>query len=168
MPPLTPDQSRLAAEYFGHAIRSAGPWRSRYPRWADDFDSAAGLALVGAVANYHPVEGVPFEAFLRVCVRSEIFDTLRRLSRRGRPGVESLGDLDPPDPDADAIDPQADLDAWVRRLPRRHAEFCRSYYLGGGTLAEAGSRVGIGGRMARLIHSESLRWLRAELAESAR
>jgi hypothetical protein len=166
---------------------AASVWREfarREPRLADEFESAAGLALAHAARAYDPALGAKFSTFALCRVRGACLDArrkarsagFRRVSRRVAhvPPVDSLAaPLGDGYELADVISSGDDPVGWeiesedeVRRLVReigggRRGEVVLAVYLdaSAGTFKAAGRRIGVGesrvSQMMGEIHDEA-------------
>lgn len=177
--PLSVFRQDLAARYMPMARSLARPRKRSWPGSADDFDSAAMLALVEAAEAYDATRGVKFSTFARHRILGALRDAQRRLTLKGwkleggqkmRPRLVSLvstaeqhGRLvsshlsDPPvGTELEATD---EVERWLKKLPKRHAEVCREIYLNGCSQSEAARRVGCSQSRLSYVHREAIAML---------
>jgi RNA polymerase sigma factor (sigma-70 family) len=157
----------------------AKPMKRLWPHVADDFDSAALVALVEAAQSFDASRQVKFSTFARHRILGGLRDIQRRLRLRGwrvdrnrskGPKLVSLSsrselngrvltcDLeDPPvGSELEAID---EVERWLRKLPRRHASVCREIYLHGHSQLEAAQRLGFSQSRLSCVHREAIAML---------
>jgi RNA polymerase sigma factor (sigma-70 family) len=171
--PLTPPQRAMAEQFLPLARALARPLKQMFPHWKDDFESAACLALVEAARSFDPERNIRFATFARFRIRGALFDVGRSMSLAGWEGdhenAPDLVRLTPLNEEFGIVlnsvrDPEvgADVDAidaveqWLRKLPRRHAEVCRRYYIDGKTQAEVAGEMGVSQSEITRIHRQSL------------
>lgn len=164
--PLTEVQRELAGRYLPFAKRIARPYQVRWPSERDEFESAAGLAMVEAARAFDAGRGVKFATFAAMRVDGMMRDVQRRLFR---PKAALAGNFEGVE-DAALADRSASIEAaqdwaefiraWLGRLSDRDAYICSAIYFDGtsqesvaATLRTSRSRV-----KARL--DESLQLLR--------
>lgn len=181
--PLTEQQRELATCYLPLARALARRMRDQSPRaGADEYESAAFLALVEAAQSFDPARNINFATFAQFRIRGALRDFRRELiSGGGRRGADSwrrvrqLGDeseaegwlvglrVDAPvGAEIEALD---SVESWIRRLPRRHATAFRHIYLEGKTQEEAAALVGCSKSFLSRIHREAVSWLQEALGE---
>lgn len=109
--PLTPDRQALAERYYPLALALARPLKRSFPADRDEFESAAGLALVEAAESYDPRFGVKFPTF----ARHRISGALRDVQRNRIPG----GYRDDPEaaPSVLSTSPAVDEDGYCHEAP---------------------------------------------------
>lgn len=74
-------RQRLAAKYQAFARMLAKPYKSMAPRYADDFEGEAYLALVQCARTYDDSRKVPFPAFARYRIKGSLVKKLQRVMR---------------------------------------------------------------------------------------
>jgi RNA polymerase sigma factor (sigma-70 family) len=175
--PLTSEQQGLAARYVPLAKSLAKPLKKNWPVEAEEFDSAALMALVEAAQSFDPAFNVKFATFARYRIWGALRDVQRGLITAGwrgdlehAPTVTSLT-YDAEDhgrvlgavPDApigtefEAVDY---VESWLRKLPAKHAEACRQIYVHDRTQGEAADHVGCSKSRLSYLHKESLELLK--------
>jgi RNA polymerase sigma factor (sigma-70 family) len=174
--PLTTAQQELATRYLPMARRLARPFRESWPSERDEFDSAALLALVEAAQSFDPSRNVRFATFARLRIAGALRDVLRRMAPPGwrndpshGPTVGSLGphaenhgrvlNAEPDPPVGHELEAVEAVEAWLRKLPTRHAAACRLLYVHGKTQAEAAEALGCSQSRLCYMHRESLAML---------
>lgn len=130
----------------------------------DDLIGAGNHGLLMAATTFRPWDfpGVPFEAHARTIIHRHIWNSTRDTRYRDatmepmpqREGSTGLR----------AIDSEVDLATAVAKLPERHQEVIRLYYVEGLTLAEVGERLRIGRHHAGFLRRLALQALRQLLA----
>lgn len=75
--PLSPERSLLAARYVALARSIAKPFKANHPRFRDEIDSAAMMALVEAAESYREGSGVKFSSWAAQIVRFRVADASR-------------------------------------------------------------------------------------------
>ena len=172
--PLTEAQQDLAARYLPLARSIARPYKARWPRLKEDFESAAGMALVEAAEAFDPSRNVRFATFARHRIRGALRDVLRKTVPMGfyrYPGripvvgpmpanlperhARVIGIQEEP-PIDEAIEAVEAVESWLRKLPARHAAACRQIYLHGKSQLEAGRILGITQSRLSYMHAEAM------------
>ena len=169
---LNPAQQELATRFLPLARTIARPLKLMYPYWRDEFESAACLALVEAARSYDPRKNIRFATFARFRIRGAMMDVGRAMVLLGlkdqevRPGLVALTPFneehgkvlvanEPPAVgwDVDAIDA---IEHWLRKLPERHANVCRMYYLHGKSQAEIAEACGCSQSEITRLHKRAI------------
>jgi RNA polymerase sigma factor (sigma-70 family) len=172
--PLTPEQQALAVRYLPLARSLAKSLKQDWPTESDEFDSAACLALVEAAQSYNPNRNVRFATFARFRIWGALRDVQRALIASGwRDDIENAPLLNsliseieelgccvigstpdrPVGEDAEMVEA---VEAWLRKLPPKHAEACRQIYLHDKTQSEAARIIGCSKSRLSYLHKESL------------
>lgn len=168
-------QQELAARFLPLARALAKPLKQLYPYWRDEFESAACLALVEAARSFDPKRRIQFATFARIRIRGALIDVSRAMILPGfedeyePPGTVALTPYSeehgavlvatqPPAVGAD-VDDIDEVEHWLRKLPRRHANVCRLYYLYGKTQAEIAEVVGCSQSEITRLHRRSIDYL---------
>ena len=169
---LNPAQQELASRFLPLARTIARPLKQMYPYWRDEFESAACLALVEAARSYDPRKNIRFATFARFRIRGAMMDVGRAMVLLGlkdqeiQPGVVALTPFneehgkvlvanEPPAVgwDVDAVDA---VEHWLRKLPERHANVCRLYYLHGKSQAEIAEACGCSQSEITRLHKRAI------------
>jgi RNA polymerase sigma factor (sigma-70 family) len=157
--PLTPAQQALATKYIALAKKLARPLKAWWPNDAEEYQSAALVALVEAAQSFDPARNVKFATFARFRIWGALRDTQRRLIASGfrfhpedAPNIYSLPDnpeengrvysaeQDPPvGSDLEELDA---IEFWLRKLPPKHAAACRELFINDCNQSEAAERLG--------------------------
>ncbi len=171
--PLTEVQRELASQYLPLARKLAKPLKTMFSQWRDDFESAACLALVEAARSFDPSRNIKFATFARFRIRGALTDVGREMELPGwddslgeAPDVVTLTPFNeehgsvlvavvPPPVGAETDDADA-VEQILRKLPARHANVCRLYYLYGKTQAEIGEAMGCSQSEVTRLHRKSL------------
>jgi RNA polymerase sigma factor (sigma-70 family) len=183
--PLTAAQQELAERYLPLAKSLAKPLKLAWMSQAAEFDSAACLALVEAAQSFDPSRNVKFATFARFRIRGALRDVQRALIAQGwQDDVESspllnylLSEVEetgcnvigstPDRPVGEDFETTEAVEAWLRKLPPKHAEACRQIYLFDKTQSEAAEVVGCSKSRLSNLHKESINRLKeAWLARS--
>ena len=139
-------------------------------------DQLAYMALVEAAKAFDPMRNVSFATFARHRIRGALRDYMRYLlaeNWRGdealRPAFYSLGRnpehagrvlwIPEPEPIGTEIDSMDAVEAWLRRLPPKHALACRLIYLGGKTPDEVAALLGLSRSQVSRVHAEAISFL---------
>jgi RNA polymerase sigma factor (sigma-70 family) len=174
--PLTKAQQDLAVRYLPLAQSLARRFKVAWVFEADEFESAANLALVEAAQAYDAARNVPFATYARQRILGELRDVQRTLVLAGWhsrmeeapdllpmvPDVEEYGRvlLSEPDPPVhEELDSQDQVENLMQRLPRKHAAACREIYLGGRNQAQTGVVLGLSQARVCLLHKQSMEML---------
>ena len=183
--PLTPERQALAARYLGLAMGTARPYMARWPYLADEFESAAQLALVEAAEAFEPGRGVKFPTFARPRLWGAMRDVQRRQVAYGWRGdvaiaprvgrltfdAEARGRVlccEPDGPVGWAAESIESVERWLRKLPPRHAAALRLIYLRGMTHVEAARAIGCSPSRIAYIHQEAMGMLNGKWAVRVR
>ena len=169
---LNPAQQELAGRFLPLARGLARPLKQMYPYWRDEFESAACLALVEAARSYDPRKNIRFATFARFRIRGAMMDVGRAMvlsgleSHEKQPGVVALTPFNEEHGkvlvateapavgwDVDAIDA---VEHWLRKLPQRHANVCRMYYLHGKSQAEIAEACGCSQSEITRLHKRAI------------
>jgi RNA polymerase sigma factor for flagellar operon FliA len=181
---MTPEQQGLALRFIPMAKSLARPLKHAWPLEAEEFESAALLALVEAAQSFDPTRGVKFATFARYRIWGALRDVQREMVTRGwRGDVANMPTVTGLTPDAEergtvlgaTPEPPADREVeavdWVtgvlRHLPGKHREACRLMYLEGLTQGEVAERMGYSKSRVSYLHSEAMDMLRYVLADAA-
>jgi RNA polymerase sigma factor (sigma-70 family) len=155
---LNAEQQRLAADYIPMARAMSKPYKIAYPRFNEEFESSALLALVDAARSYDETRGIKFATFSRFRISGALKDTLRVVSRweqNSEEVVESVLDKVGPPPDGG-------LEWIIRRLPENHRRVCFLHYKEGKTQQEIAVLMGYSQSRVSALHRESLEMFQAE------
>lgn len=183
--PLTAQQQDLAERYMPMARSLAKPHKRIWPSEWEEFESAALMALVEAAESFDPGRNVRFSTFARWRIVGALRDVLRRMGgRKGRAedthGVHGGGDVTSlessgrvvnttPDPGVGAeLEARDAVEAWLRKLPPKHAAACREIYLNGCSQVEAGRRLGLSESRMSFMHREAIAMLNGTWEEQVR
>ncbi len=134
----------LAADHLALARKLARPFKLAHPTDRDEYESAAGMALVKAANAYDPSRGAKFATFARHCIVGALID----VRRRGRPIGLQAGDValslvpSAAEPTGRAAELADEVARMLRKLPPRLAAACRALYVDGMTQAEAAAELG--------------------------
>jgi RNA polymerase sigma factor (sigma-70 family) len=171
-PPMTPAQQALALHYLPLARSLAKPFKKAWAPYWDDFESAACLGLVEAAQSYDASKQVEFPTYARRRILGELRDVKRDMQLSGwrdtevPPTVEHLGrnteeggrvlGATPDPPVGKELEARDLVEHWLTRIPKTHANVCRSIYLESMTSREAGAVLGGSKTRINIIHQESL------------
>ena len=171
--PLTPSQQDLALRYLPLARSMARPYKANWPGLRDDFESAACLAVVEAAEAFDPGRDVRFATFARHRIWGALRDVQRgqvalgwRCDARHAPMISPMPrdpdrngyvlGLEPDGPVGEALESLDAVEAWLRKLPPRHAAACRQIYLHGKTQHEAARDLGLSQSRLSYMHREAM------------
>ena len=174
--PLTPERQRLATAYLPMAAALSRPFKLAWPKLVDEFDSAAGLALVEAAEAFDPGRGVRFSTFARARIWGALRDAKRRqipLGYRSEPREaprvgampmrpEEVGRIITAEPDGPVgaeLEAAEELEHWLSKLPRRHSLACRQIYLHDMTYYEAARSLGCSQSRIAYMHRQAMAML---------
>jgi RNA polymerase sigma factor (sigma-70 family) len=152
------EQNRLAGDHLPLAKSMARGLARDNPRWADELESAAGMALVQAARRYDPSLGT-FGSYAGFRIGMALADVLRR----SRPERNSENWLEPDDrtsPVGSEIESLEALDHVLRNLPPKQAQLCRLAYRDGLSQVEIARQLGISRAETSRLHALSLATLR--------
>jgi RNA polymerase sigma factor (sigma-70 family) len=181
--PLTAAQQELARRYLPLARRLTWPSRVAWPASRDEFESAALMALVQAAQAYDPTRQVKFATFARLRIIGALRDVQRRWTPAGWRSdpahapligpLQSDSELNgrvlntEPDPPAGwETESAEEVEAWLKKLPPRHAAACRQIYLHGKTQTEAAEALGCSQSRLCCLHREALAMLNGTWGKS--
>jgi RNA polymerase sigma factor (sigma-70 family) len=176
-PPLTADQQNLAERYIPLALSLAKPFKRSFPHDADEYESAARMAVVTAAQAFDPEMGVKFATFARKRIRFAMTDVQRLATAKGwcddpehgprfiplEPWAEDFGQVlfaSPHLPVEHQVACNDQLESWLKRLPARLAHVCRVIDLEGKTHAETARLMGCSKSRVCILHSEAIERLR--------
>ncbi len=180
---MTEAQRDLATRYMPLAKAMARRLTASWPAGADDFRSAASLALVEAAQAFDESRGVDFSTYARHRIRGALIDARRAFLCGGwrgdlsmaphfeplGPGSESRGRVygtTADEPIGVEMETEEDVAYCLSRLTPRQAAAFRRIYLDGKTQEEAATLDGCSkATMCRLHHDalERLAGLRGRL-----
>ncbi len=182
---LTPERQDLAVRYLPLARTLARPFKEAWKRSRDEFDSAAGMALVEAAESFDPGRNVNFATFARhringaLCdLRRELIDHQQRfLTNTPSSGTVLVGDgcstsrgrllgIEPEGPVGYELERRELVEVWLSKLPRKHAFTCRQTYFHDKTQTEIAHSMGYSQSRMSTMHQEALRYLR-DISDSA-
>lgn len=174
--PLTADQQGLAERYLPMARSLARPHKRTWPAEWEEFESAALMALVEAAESFDAGRNVRFSTFARLRITGALRDVQRRMGHTkwrvdSSHSVQDGGDVanletygqvvnTTPDPEVGtSLETTDAVEAWLRRLPPKHAAACREIYLHGCSQVEAAHRLGCSQSRLSYLHREALAML---------
>jgi RNA polymerase sigma factor (sigma-70 family) len=155
----TAERQALACSCLKMARGIARPFKVARPNDADEFDSAAFLALAEAADRYEPGRGASFKTFARYRINGALLDALKGLDRP----VRSMLDADEPSaPRGVEPDPgSAELvEAMLATLRPLQAEAIRLVDLGGCRHDEAAEVLGVTRQWVSKLRMQAFRSLR--------
>jgi RNA polymerase sigma factor (sigma-70 family) len=148
----------------------AGAWARRWPRFADEFLSAAMMALTESAMAYEPHRGIEFSRYAGFRIKRALAQVLRDempCGYRSRPDLQprltNLGLSDVVDP---ATLPRpyheisVDFEHMMGLLPSRCARICRLAYLHNRTHREIAAELGVSKATVSTYHCRALKILR--------
>ncbi len=174
--PLDEEQQGLATRYLPLAHSLARRMKDSFPHAADEFQSAAFLALVEAAQSFDSSRGVGFASFARHRIWGALCDLRAEIIRRYKPrgsdselivmqlemgfesGIRVIG-IEPDEPVGSELEALETLQSWIGQLPRLQAQAFRHIYLDGKTQKEAAALVGCSHSNLNRMHSAGLRSL---------
>lgn len=174
--PLTEKQRKLAARYLPMAKALAMPLKLSWLAMWDEFESAACMALVEAAEAFDPSRRVKFSTFARYRILGALRDVKRKHVLLGyrcdpenapnisgfalgqqREGMHVNVPFDPPiGRELESID---EVEHWLRKLPRHHAEACRQIYLHDMNHTEAARALNCSQSRVSSMHREAMAML---------
>lgn len=174
--PLTRARQRLAERFLPLARAIAQPHKQAWPWASDEFESAANMALVEAAESFDPHRKVRFATYARHRIHGAMQDVKRRLApggwRSDAAHAPTIGPLcenperwgrvlnTEPDPPVDeALCALEEVDFWLNKLPKKHAEACRRIYIHGKTQAETARELGYSQSRLSCMHREAIAML---------
>lgn len=184
-PPLSDAQRALTLQYLPLARAMAHRIARKWPAGADDFQSAAFLALVEAAGAFDPLRGVSFATFARHRVSGALIDAQRQLFFQGRRGsIEGQPKFVPLEADAEsrgrvvgaADEPPvgAELEAadavegLLEKLSPRHRAAVRLIHIDGKTQEEAAAVVGCSAATIHRLNRETALRFQSALSPNSR
>lgn len=147
----------------------------RYPRWRDDWESAAYLGLVQAAQMFDPTRGVKFDTFARPRIAGSMLDARRGLGPAGWKRIRLQGpaprtktlDCDVADRGASSVgtdlERSDDFDALVRHLYPGERVVIRLRYFEDLSQDEIAQRIGCSQANVSHRHTRGLAVLRERL-----
>ncbi len=166
----------MAARFLPLARALAKPLKIMFQHWRDEFESAACLALVEAARSYDPSRNIRFATFARFRIRGALVDVGRGMGLSGWEGEREeapdvvtltpyneehgtvLVAFEPPRVGTEFDDVDA-VEQWLRKLPHKHADVCRRYYLYGKTQSEIAEVLGCSQSEVTRLHKKALELL---------
>ncbi|SRR5579883_2379484 len=177
--PLTEDQRGLATRYMPLARALA---RRQRPVAFDreELEAAAYMALVEAAQSFDPTRNVHFATYARHRIRGALRDSLRFRWDAGWSGagpdapvfqrLATGSDLrgwvigkQPVPPTGAALETTEEVEHYLRRLPRVHAQACRFLYIDGKSQDEAAALLGCSKSYLSRLHRDAIDWLIRDL-----
>jgi RNA polymerase sigma factor (sigma-70 family) len=179
--PLTGEQQDLAIRYLPLARSLAKRFKGAWVFAADEFESAACLALVEAAQSYDATMNVKFATYARKRILGELRDVQRDLVLPGWtdameeapnlqtliPEVEERGRVlmaEPDPPVEEGLEAHERLENLMRQLPGKHAAACREIYVAGLSQAETGLALGMSQARICVLHRQSIEMLNESLS----
>jgi RNA polymerase sigma factor (sigma-70 family) len=182
--PLTVEQQGLATRYLPLARSIAARVACEWTCARDDFEAAACLALVEAAQSYDPTREANFVAYARPRIMGALYDLQREFFISGcrvrracsqlpefvrlAPDVEQdrrIVDREPDEPVGTDLERCEQIEASLRRIPRRHASAIRLIYLKGQSLQQTARRLGCSASFMSRLHREAIAMLGDELGQ---
>lgn len=177
---LDRERNALADQYYPMAAAMSRPYRLAWPQARDEFESAAGMALVIAADRYDARRNVPFPLFAARRIAGALRDVHRGLENQEvrRPVFEPAPEkpreprnpYDWPRGDHQGVWDRRDstlevdeVDAFEARLeglPAPYARVCRALFLHGLSLSETARALGITQPRVTQLRDQALRRLR--------
>lgn len=182
--PLTAEQQDLAERYLPMARSLSKPHKRIWPSEWEEFESAAMMALVEAAESFDASRNVRFSTFARLRIIGALRDVQRRMGHTkwrvddahsvqdgtDVAALEAYGEVvnTTPDPEVGQDLEHSDaVEAWLRKLPPKHAAACREIYLNGCSQVEAAGRLGCSQSRLSYLHREALAMLNGTWYENA-
>jgi RNA polymerase sigma factor (sigma-70 family) len=181
-PPLSAEQQRLATRYLPLARSLAARLATDASPARDDFEAAACLALVEAAQSFDATRQLDFGVYARPHILGALYDLRRelfmsgcRIKRAGArvPGFVRLDrgledrhrivDSGPELPFESGVESRDEIEGWVKKLPRRHAEVIRHVYLDGRSLQQTARLFGCSASLMSRLHQEAIGMLGEEI-----
>lgn len=163
-PPLNCDQKELAARHLKLARGASRRIKRGFPRLADDFESAASLALCRAAESWDSGSGITFAAWAYPRVRRAVWGVLhdhRRDRIRPYPRFDRLVDFRPR-PEAAIADGDC-FASLIGRIPPRFAAILDMTYREGLNRRELADRIGTDQPYASRLHAMALELLKGTM-----
>lgn len=179
---LDRQRNALADQYYPMAAAMSRPYRRAWPQARDEFESAAGLALVLAADQFDDQRNVPFPLFAARRIEWALRNVRRGLDshdqqgpvREPDPGPRQKGgprnpcdwprgDLQRPLEDRNPTLEVDEVDAFEARihgLPAPYARVCRALFLHGLTVSETARALGLTQPRVTQLRDQALRRLR--------
>lgn len=170
--PLNADQQALVSGHLNLAQMMARMMTRHYPRWRDDWESAAYLGLIQAAQMFDQMAGARFDTFARFRIRGAMLDAKRGLGPVGWKRIRLQGPTPRTEPlDCDVMDRDVrsvgfgleeldDLDDLIRYLHPRERVVMRLLYGEGLTQGAVGRRLGCASSLVSRRHADALATLR--------
>ncbi len=182
--PLTVEQQGLAERYLPMARSLSKTHKRIWPSEWEEFESAAMMALVEAAESFDASRNVRFSTFARLRIIGALRDVQRRMGHtkwrvddahsvqdgKDVSALEPYGEVvnTTPDPEVGTSLEQRDaVEAWLRKLPPKHAAACREIYLNGCNQVEAAQRLGCSQSRLSYLHREALAMLNGSWYQNA-
>ena len=163
---LTSRQQAMAERYMPLARRLSQSFKRADNSHWHEYDSAAFWALSQAARKFQTGRGITFASYASYLIRGELINTWRKLAKDLRresdplpPNNLLLGSDAPIGSDLESRD---EVESYLRKLPPKHAEFCRRIYQDGATQAEAGRAMKLSKMQTFYLHCQSMMYLRNE------
>ena len=173
--PLTEDQRGLATRYMPLARALARRQRPSFYD-PDELEAAAYMALVEAAQSFDPARNVNFATYARYRIRGALRNSLQFLWHAGwsgegpdapvfqrlATGSELHGWVigkQPAPPTGATMERTEEVERYLRRLPRVHAQACRFIYIDGKSQDEAAALLGCSKSYLSRLHRDAIDWL---------
>lgn len=156
----------MAARYVPMARGIARPFKRKWPRLADEFESAAMMALVESASRYDESKNVKYSTYTRLRIIGAMSEVLRIGMSPARMPVASLVESQEiygvvlnktPDPpvghEAEHADTIRDM---ARKLPKLHGAVFAMVHADGLTNATISGRIGLSRSRINTIYRESI------------
>ena len=180
--PLTAEQQQLATRYLPLARSMAARLAGELSCVKEDFEAAACLALVEAAQGFEIERKLDFVTYARPHIMGALYDLRREMYVSGCrikhacrqmpefvrlvPDLEErhrIVDGEPEERIGALVESRDLIEAWIKHLPRRHAEAIRQIYIDGQSLQETARRFGCSTSLMSRLHQEALAMLTEEL-----